>query len=226
VYEGHTNIIAMWLNESQLNVLLSIMVFFLFFLGVLSYMRFRSRQSVIQKEDKYTILEAVLSKYVMRAENSTKMVGELRIKMDIIEAKISVGGDVEGRRMKTMIDDKKSNANSFDMHEDRHKDMIVDDSVTSHVKITRNRMNDTLGDKSLNQNQTQNTVSSILKLLSRSPMTAREIQISTKKTREHTSRLMKRLYNESLVTRDIDNKPFLYKITDEGRRLSENHSDM
>lgn len=226
MYEGHTNIMDMWLNESQLNVLLSIMVFFLSFLGVLSYMRFRSRQSVIQKEDKYAILEAVLSKYVMRAENSTKMVGELRTKMDIIEAKISVGGDVEGRRMKTMIDDTKSNANSFDMHEDRHKDMIADDSVTSHVKITRNRINDMAGDKSLNQNQTQNTVSSILKLLSRSPMTAREIQAITKKTREHTSRLMKRLYNESLVTRDIDKKPFLYKITDEGRRLSENHSDM
>ena len=226
MYEGHTNIMDMWLNESQLNVLLSIMVFFLSFLGVLSYMRFRSRQSVIQKEDKYAILEAVLSKYVMRAENSTKMVGELRTKMDIIEAKVSVGGDVEGRRMKTMIDDTKSNANSFDMHEDRHKDMIADDSVTSHVKITRNRINDMVGDKSLSQNQTQNTVSSILKLLSRSPMTAREIQVNTKKTREHTSRLMKRLYNESLVTRDIDNKPFLYKITDEGRRLSENHSDM
>lgn len=226
MYEGHTNIMDMWLNESQLNVLLSIMVFFLSFLGVLSYMRFRSRQSVIQKEDKYAILEAVLSKYVMRAENSTKMVGELRTKMDIIEAKISVGGDVEGGRMKTMIDDTKSNANSFGMHEHRRKDMIADDSVTSHVKITRNRINDMVGDKSLNQNQTQNTVSSILKLLSRSPMTAREIQINTKKTREHTSRLMKRLYNESLVTRDIDNKPFLYKITDEGRRLSENHSDM
>ena len=226
MYEGHTNIMDMWLDESQLNVLLSIMVFFLSFLGVLSYMRFRSRQSVIQKEDKYAILEAVLSKYVMRAENSTKMVGELRTKMDIIEAKISVGGDVEGGRMKTMIDDTKSNANSFDMQEDRHKDMIADDSVTSHVKITRNRINDMVDDKSLNQNQTQNTVSSILKLLSRSPMTAREIQINTKKTREHTSRLMKRLYNEGLVTRDIDNKPFLYKITDEGRRLSENHSDM
>jgi DNA-binding transcriptional ArsR family regulator len=180
----------------------------------------------MQNEYKYAILEAVLSKYVMRAENSTKMIGELRTKMDIIEAKISVGGYVEGRRMKTMIDDTKSNANSFDMHEDRHKDMIVDDSVTSHVKITRNRIDDMVGDKSLNQNQTQNTVFSILKLLSRSPMTARDIQINTKKTREHTSRLMKRLYNESLVTRDIDSKPFLYKITDEGRRLSENHSDM
>lgn len=221
MYEGHTNIMDMWLNESQLNVILSIMVFFLSFLGVLSYMRFRSRQSVIQKEDKYAILEAVLSKYVMRAENSTKMVGELRTKMDIIEAKMSAGGDVEGRTMKTMMANTKSNANSFDLHEDQHKD-IVADSVTSQINITRNRIGDTDSDKSLHQN----TVSSILNLLSRSPMTAKEIQFNTKKTREHTSRLMKRLYDESLVTRNIDSKPFLYEITDEGHKLLENHSDM
>ncbi len=222
MYEGHTNIMDMWLSESQLNVLLSTMVFFLSFLGVLSCMRFRSRRSVIQNERKYAILEAVLSKYVMRVENSTKMVGELRTKMDIIEAKMSAGGDVEGRTMKSMMDNTKSNTNSFDVHEDQHKDIVADDSVTSQVNITRNRIGNTNSDKSLHQN----TVSSILKLLSQSPMTAREIQFNTKKTREHTSRLMKRLYNESLVTRDIDNKPFLYKITDEGRRLLENHSDM
>ena len=186
------------------------------------YMRFRSRRSVIQNEHKYIILEAVLSKYVMRVENYTKMVGELRTKMDIIEAKMSAGGDIEGREQ--IIDNKKSNTNSFDLHEDRHEDMAVDDSVTSQVNITRNRIDDKVSDKSLRQNQ--NTVLSILKLLSQSPMTAREIQVNTKKTREHTSRLMKRLYNESLVTRDIDSKPFLYKITDEGRRLLENHSDM
>lgn len=220
MYEGHTNIMDMWLSESQLNVLLSTMVFFLSFLGVLSCMRFRSRRSVIQNERKYAILEAVLSKYVMRVENSNKMVGELRTKMDIIEA--NAGGDVEGKIMKSMMDNTKSNTNSFDVHEDQHKDIVADDSVTSQVNITRNRIGNTNSDKSLRQN----TVSSILKLLSQSPMTAREIQFNTKKTREHTSRLMKRLYNESLVTRDIDNKPFLYKITDEGRRLLENHSDM
>ena len=225
MYKRHTNIMNMLLSEAQLNVLLSVMVFFVSFLAVLFYMRFRSRRSVIQNEHKYVILEAVLSKYIMRVENSTKMIGELRTKMDIIEAKMSIGSDEEGRTiktMKTMIDNTKSNANSFDFHEDQHKDMVVDDSVTSQINITRNRIGDMDSDKSLHQN----TVSSILKLLSRSPMTAREIQFNTKKTREHTSRLMKRLYNESLVTRNIDNKPFLYKITDEGRRLLENHSDM
>lgn len=224
MYEGHTNIMDMWLNESQLNILLSIMVFFLSFLGVLFYMRFRSRRAAIQNEYKYAVLEAVLSKYVMRVENSTKMVGELRTKIDIVEAKISSDRDIEGRRTDTIIDNvMKTNANSLNAHES-HKDIIVDDSVTSQVKITSTKIDDMIEDKGLNKNQ--NTVFSILKLLSQSPMTAREIQVNTKKTREHTSRLMKRLYNESLVTRDIDNKPFLYKITDEGRRLLENHSDV
>ena len=216
---------SMWLNESQLNVILSIMVFFLSFFGVLFYMRFRSRRSVIQSEHKYAMLEAVLSKYVMRVENSAKMIGELRTKIDIIEAGMSADGDIEGRRTKTIIDtNTKSNANSFNVHEDQHKHITADNTVISQVNITRNKIDDMVGDKTLHKNE--NTVSSILKLLSQSPMTAREIQVNTKKTREHTSRLMKRLYNESLVTRDIGNKPFLYKITDEGRRLLENHSDM
>jgi DNA-binding MarR family transcriptional regulator len=215
----------MWLNESQLNILLSITVFFLSFLGVLSYMRFRSRRAGIQNEHKYAILEAVLSKYVMRVENSTKMVGELRTKIDIIEAKISSDRDIEGRRTSTIIDNvMKTNGNGLNTYESQHKDIIVDDSVTSQIKITSTKIGDMIEDKGLNKNQ--NTISSILKLLSQSPMTAREIQVNTKKTREHTSRLMKRLCNESLVTRDIDNKPFLYKITDEGRRLLENHSDV
>ena len=216
---------GMWLNESQLNVILSIMVFFLSFFGVLFYMRLRSRRSAIQSEHKYAMLEAVLSKYVMRVENSTKMVGELRTKIDIIEAKISSDRDIEGRRTSTIIDNiMKTNGNSLNAHESQSRDIIVDDSVTSQTKITSTKIGDMIEDKGLNKNQ--NTVSSILKLLSQSPMTAREIQVNTKKTREHTSRLMKRLYNESLVTRDIDNKPFLYKITDEGRRLLENHSDV
>jgi DNA-binding transcriptional ArsR family regulator len=214
----------MWLNESQLNVILSIMIFFLSFFGLLSYMRFRSRRSVIQNEHKYAILEAVLSKYVMRVESSTKIVGQLKTKIDIIEAKMSTDGGIEGRRTKTIMDtNTKSNTNSFNVYEDQHKDVIAD-NVTSQLNITSDRIDDVVDDKSLYKNQ--NTVYSILKLLSRSPMTAREIQVNTKKTREHTSRLMKRLYNESLVTRDIDNKPFLYKITDEGRRLLENHSDV
>ena len=211
-----------WLSESQLNVLLSIVVFFISFLGVLFYIRFRSQRSITQNERKYTILEAVLSKYAMRVENSTRMLRELRIKMDIIEAKISADGDIERTTVKTITDDIKSDVDSSVFH-GKHEDIMANDIVimTSQKNITKNGLNVT-DDKNLHQK----TVSIILKLLSQSPMTAREIQFNTKKTREHISRLMKRLYDESLVTRDTDSKPFLYKVTDEGRRLLENHSDM
>lgn len=211
-----------WLSESQLNVLLSIVIFFISFSGVLFYIRFRSQRSITQNERKYTTLEAVLSKYAMRVENSTRMLRELRIKMDIIEAKISAGGDIERTTVKTITDDIKSDVNSSVFH-GKHDDIMANDIVimTSQKNITKNGLNVT-DDKNLHQK----TVSTILKLLSQSPMTAREIQFNTKKTREHISRLMKRLYDESLVTRDIDSKPFLYKVTDEGRRLLENHNDM
>lgn len=187
-------------------------------------MRFRSRRSVVYNEPKYAALEAILSKYAIKIDNSTKIVGELRTKIDIIEAKMCAHLDVQGA-MKSVMDDTNDSANSldiYDIHENVHvdKDILVN-NVISQQNITSNKMND------INMNKTlhQNTVFYILKLLSESPMTAREIQLNTKKTREHTSRLMKKLYTESLVTRDVDNKPFLYKITNEGRRLLVNHSD-
>lgn len=210
-----------WLSESQLNTLISVIVFFLSFFVILYYMRFRSRRSVIYNEPKYAALEAILSKYTIKIENSTKMVGELRTKIDIIEAKMSARLDVQGA-MKSKMDDTKDSATSLDIHENVHVDKdIVVNNVTSQQNITRNKMDDT----NMNKTLYQNTVLYILKLLNESPMTAREIQLNTKKTREHTSRLMKKLYTESLVTRDVDNKPFLYKITNEGHRLLVNHSD-
>ena len=39
--------------------------------------------------------------------------------------------------------------------------------------------------------------------------------------REHTSRLMKKLFELGLVTRDDTNKPYTYQLTDLGRHHSE-----
>ncbi|MDQ5869513.1 MAG: hypothetical protein M3530_07275, partial [Thermoproteota archaeon] len=190
-----------WGSEFQLNTLISIIVFFLSFFVILFYMRFRSRGSVAYNEPKYAALEVVLSKYAIKIENSTKMVGELRTKIDIIEAKMSARLEVQGA-MKSVVDGTKDIATSLDIHENVYVDKdIAASSVTSQQNITRNKMNDTNMNKTLHQN----TVFYILKLLNESPMTAREIQLDTKKTREHTSRLMKKLYTESLVTRDVDN---------------------
>lgn len=56
----------------------------------------------------------------------------------------------------------------------------------------------------------------VLRLITEKPMTSRDIQVTIGRTREHTSRMMKKLYEEGLVERDMQTKPFTYKITEKG----------
>ncbi len=61
-----------------------------------------------------------------------------------------------------------------------------------------------------------NATEYVLRLITEKPMTSRDIQITIKRTREHTSRMMKKLFEDGLVERDMSTKPFTYKITDKG----------
>lgn len=61
-----------------------------------------------------------------------------------------------------------------------------------------------------------NATEHVLGLITEKPMTSRDIQITIGRTREHTSRMMKKLFDEGLVERDMHTKPFTYKITDKG----------
>jgi hypothetical protein len=68
------------------------------------------------------------------------------------------------------------------------------------------------------------TIEYILKKLEANSLTTREVQRAIGRTREHTSRLMKKLFEEKLVHRDMSTKPFRYTITVEGRKLLSKHS--
>jgi predicted transcriptional regulator len=61
------------------------------------------------------------------------------------------------------------------------------------------------------------TMEYILKLLNERPRSSREIQFSIGRTREHTSRLMKRLYELRLVDRQSNSRPYKYTITHAGQ---------
>jgi predicted transcriptional regulator len=69
------------------------------------------------------------------------------------------------------------------------------------------------------------TLEQILLLLREKPMTTRHIQERVGRSREHTSRVMKGLYNSGFVIRDTSSKPFKYSITDTGlRQLRDLHN--
>ena len=58
----------------------------------------------------------------------------------------------------------------------------------------------------------------VLQLLLERPRTSIEIKTLVKKSREHSARLMKTLFERRLVSRADQKKPFVYELTEEGRR--------
>ena len=62
-----------------------------------------------------------------------------------------------------------------------------------------------------------NPVDYVLQLITNKAMTSRDIQITTKRSREHTSRLMKKLFERGLVQRNTETKPYSYSITEKGK---------
>ena len=56
----------------------------------------------------------------------------------------------------------------------------------------------------------------VLRLITERPMTSRDVQIAVKRTREHASRLMKKLFEDGFVNRHTETKPYTYSITEKG----------
>ncbi len=62
-----------------------------------------------------------------------------------------------------------------------------------------------------------NPTNHVLHLITNKAMTSRDIQITLKKSREHTSRLMKKLFEDGYVERNTETKPYTYSITKKGK---------
>ncbi len=94
--------------------------------------------------------------------------------------------------------------------------------ISSHSQIEKESHDD--NDDNDDNNQQNSTIEYILKKLENKSLTTPEIQRIIGRTREHTSRLMKKLYDNKFVDRNVDSKPFRYTITNEGHRLLTKHS--
>jgi len=63
----------------------------------------------------------------------------------------------------------------------------------------------------------EDSVVHVLQLITKGPMTSRDIEVIFGKSREHVSRLMKKLFEDGFVGRDASIRPYRYTITDKGR---------
>ena len=206
------NIFDANLHYSLLDVIISITLFILSFL-VFFYFGY-TRDMKDRLKENYKFKDMLIDSYIQKFDEYNQIISDLRTKMDIIELKISPQKEVEIHDILQGI---------------QRESVPAGDAVNdkSHKKISHNTppvMKDVIiTDKDSGEErimQRLNTVDSVLKMLE-VPLTSREIQAKIKKSREHTSRLLKKLYSEDVVMRDESTRPFRYKITDEGRRLLE-----
>jgi hypothetical protein len=115
-----------------------------------------------------------------------------------------------------------------------YEDMLVDlrirlDTLEIRTGETSQPVSQHVGDASHNINIKPATirrtleqegagmVDYVLKLLVEGPKTSRQIEGLIGRSREHTARLMKKLFEMGYVTRDMATKPYTYAITDVGK---------
>ena len=73
----------------------------------------------------------------------------------------------------------------------------------------------------------EDSVTFVLKKITEGPMTSRDIEVMFGKSREHVSRLMKKLFVGGFVGRDASIRPYRYTIADKGReRVGSNEGDV
>jgi len=90
--------------------------------------------------------------------------------------------------------------------------------MSQEKPVKKMEITDIVNDKRMPNLGYNDATSHVLRLITDKSMTSRDIQITIGRTREHTSRLMKKLFEDGFVKRNTDTKPFTYSITEKGQR--------
>src|SRR5437867_7213992 len=200
------NIFDINLEYSLFDVIISITLFVLSFIAFFYFGYFRDLKERVKEYHKFK--DMLIDGYIRKFDEYNDIISELRTKIDMIELRINP-------EKSTLVEDEIVTSTNA-VNDRSHKN--ISHNVTPVMKsvIITDKKDDIRDDVALHLN----TVNSILKMLE-VPLTSREIQGKIKKSREHTSRLLKKLYSENIVIRDETMRPFRYKITNEGRKLLE-----
>jgi predicted transcriptional regulator len=200
------NMFDLNLQYTLSDVLISITLFVLSFVALFYFGHFRDSKE--REQESYKFKDMLIEGYFHKFDEYNQIISDLRTKLDMIQMKVN---SVNDNIIQNEIVD------TSDMDSEKSQDIshstIPVTNVTNDVTINQ-RKDDEKDELRLS------TVDSILKMLE-VPLTSREIQRRVNKSREHTSRLLKKLYSENIVMRDGSSRPFKYKITNEGRKLLE-----
>ncbi len=196
------NVFDFNLQYTLSDVMISITLFVLSFVAFFYFGYFRDSKD--HEEENHKFKDMLIEGYFHKFDEYNQIISDLRSKLDLVEIKIN------------SLHNNSSQNKIVDISDMDNKSQRISHSipVTNDVIITQKK------DDEKEEELRVNTVDSILEMLE-VPLTSREIQRRINKSREHTSRLLKKLYSENIVMRDGSTRPFKYKITNEGRKLLE-----
>jgi predicted transcriptional regulator len=198
------------------NVTLITLVVIPFLTGMLSIVLFfmlRGVKDYIFNTDKESI-NSLVSNYLAKSRYFERELAQLYVRIDEIESRLNKEFNSGSNKIigvaSTANDNVDITSHNHDMRIDSQNHVVTGEQNKS-IMISRSSLG---GHNDITQD--------VLNLLIQKPVTAKELQYIIARSREHTSRLLKKLYESKLLYRDFSARPFKYSITEEGRRwLSE-----
>jgi hypothetical protein len=168
-----------------------------------------------------SVINAITSEYARRMEKYDSAIADLRVRLDVIEL----------QNQKHLLTQQLHSTEStpsvtlVDASHDQSHDQSQHPSFHAYHRPKRvEPLREISGDVSDSNDVQNGTAEYVLKLLDGRSMTSKEVQHAIGRSREHTSRLMKRLCEYGFITRDSNNKPFTYALAEAGQlRLKERH---
>jgi predicted transcriptional regulator len=168
-----------------------------------------------------SVNNAITSEYARRMEKYDSAIADLRVRLDVIELQNQKHlltqqlHSTESTPSVTLVDASHDPSHDQSQHPSFH---------AYHRSKRVEPLREISGDVSDSNDVQNGTAEYVLKLLDGRSMTSKEVQHAIGRSREHTSRLMKRLCEYGFITRDSNNKPFTYALAEAGQlRLKERH---
>lgn len=201
--------------EFSMQVLMFILIPFI--VGLAFGFTFRKIRNILPKwNDNTNTIRAIVSEYTRRLEKYENAIADLRARLDLMESRNQEHTMTQQSHFAPIM----TTVTSGDMSQDQSQQPSLYGRNYKKVESIR-KTRDHISDSYDVQNGTADYV---LKLLNERLMTSREVQQAIGRSREHTSRLMKKLYEYGLITRDTNTKPFKYALTEASRlRLGEGY---
>ena len=209
----------------DLNLEYFIITAIFFIIGFLISYLLKSKHTLHQplpssKVDYSEIIDVLENRKQLQIDTITHKINDIQIKLDLVESVLS-------QVSKTSYTD--TNITNY------HKDITEKPEITSQNMLSSDMAHHT-NPKTSQQNinnsnhigftDKQNATNYyILKILLKESLSSNDIKNAIGRTREHTARLMKKLYDLKFVDRDITTKPFKYILTEQGKKYLEEYID-